>query len=64
VPLPTRAVPTPHAMHSLKTLYAVYPFTILASAVTQIIALRWALNRRWSDFRLQVVAEDQSTPAT
>ncbi len=29
-----------------------------------IFAMRWALKTRWSDFRLQAVNEDQSTPAT
>jgi hypothetical protein len=29
-----------------------------------IFAMGWALKTRWSDFRVQAVAEDHSTPAT
>jgi hypothetical protein len=39
------------------------PFFVVA-VIIQTLAIRWALRRaRWSDFRLQAVAEDQSTPA-
>jgi hypothetical protein len=57
-PLPPRAVPLPHMMHSVKTLYAVVPFGLLVAACAQIIALRWALRVRWSEFRLDAVTGD------
>jgi hypothetical protein len=63
-PLPTRANPQPHA--SLSTLPDPHFLSVLWLTVTivyiivQIIAVRWALTARWSDFRLQAVTDNQS----
>jgi hypothetical protein len=45
-------------MHNLKTLYLALPFEFLIATAAQIIALRWALRVRWSDFRLDAVGGD------
>jgi len=46
-------------------LWVVWLPFFVAAVIVHAFAIRWALRRaRWSDFRLQAVADDQSTPAT
>ncbi len=66
-PFPTRANPQPHAslstLHSPHFLAVLGPVVTIVSIVIQIVAIRWALATRWSDFRLQAVTDDQARTA-
>jgi hypothetical protein len=62
-PFPARANPQPHAapptLHSLHVLlFVLWPLVTVVSIIVQIVAVRWALTTRWSDFRLQAVTDD------
>lgn len=37
---------------------ALWVVSLVLTAVVQVFAMRWALNSRWSDFRLQAVPPD------
>jgi hypothetical protein len=51
--------------HHMARLWVVWLPFFVAAVIVHAFAIRWALRRaRWSDFRLQAVADDQSTPAT
>jgi hypothetical protein len=62
-PLPTKANPQPHAslstLHSPHFLGGLWSAVSVVTIIIQIIAARWTLKTRWSDFRLQAVTEDQ-----
>jgi hypothetical protein len=64
-PFPTRVNPQAHAAlaspHSAQILAVVWPVVTVVSIIIQIVAVRWALTTRWSDFRLQAVSDDQAT---
>jgi len=64
-PFPTRANPQPHAalptVHGLHVLFVLWPLVTMVSIIIQIVAVRWALTTRWSDFRLQAVTDDHAT---
>jgi magnesium-transporting ATPase (P-type) len=66
-PFPTRADPQPHVplstLHSPHFLAVLWPIVTIVSIIIQIVAVRWALTTRWSDFRLQAVTEDQAPAA-
>jgi hypothetical protein len=43
---------------------ALWVVSLVLTAVVQVFAMRWALNSRWSDFRLQAVpSESQPRPS-
>jgi hypothetical protein len=56
-PFPTGGNPQPHAslstLHSPHFLAGLWPVVTIVSIIIQIVAVRWALTTRWSDFRLQ-----------
>jgi hypothetical protein len=49
--------------HHLQRVWEVLLPFFVAAVIIQTFAIRWALKRaRWSDFRLQAVAEDKNAP--
>ena len=40
-----------------------FVLSVVLTGVIQVFAMRWALNSRWSDFRLKAVPPDESSPA-
>jgi hypothetical protein len=66
-PIPTRANPQPNAtlstLHSPSHLALLWPIVTIIVITIQVIAVRWALKSRWSDFRLEAVTDDQTPTA-
>jgi hypothetical protein len=43
---------------------AAWVISLVLTAVIQVFAMRWALNSRWSDFRLQAVPPEPQPPGS
>lgn len=40
-----------------------FVLSVVLTGIIQVFAMRWALNSRWSDFRLKAVPPDDSPPS-